>query len=165
MTDDVWGMVSTGPDMTRALGRAIGERLTAGCVIGLSGTLGCGKTTLIQGLARGLGVPADYPVTSPSYTLINVYPGRLPLYHADLYRLSGSDDLADIGLEDVVEENAVIVVEWIDRIASGDIGESLRIQMEIIDDDRRDIRLYPYGLDRIDLVKDIAKMSKESSWP
>ena len=91
------------PGATRALGRAIGEQLSRAMVVALYGDLGSGKTVLVQGLARGLAVPEDYPVTSPSYTLINEYPGRLTLYHVDLYRLAGVSDFEDIGLFDILD--------------------------------------------------------------
>ena len=81
-------------DKTRQLGRSIGRLINQPLVIALIGDLGSGKTAFVQGLAAGLDVAGDYYITSPTFTLINEYPGRLPLYHADLYRLETIGDLA-----------------------------------------------------------------------
>jgi tRNA threonylcarbamoyladenosine biosynthesis protein TsaE len=111
-----WIVSTSSPDETRELGRFIGKVLCGTAVIYLTGDLGAGKTCLVQGLAGGLDVPADEPVTSPSYTLMNHYHGRLDLFHFDLYRLSGADDLLDLGFEEYVENEGVTVVEWADRV-------------------------------------------------
>ena len=85
-----------------------------GDLIGLVGPLGAGKTLLVQGLARGLGVAG--PVTSPSYALVaRIDGGRCPLVHADLYRVAREAELAELGLDDAIADGAVVVVEWIDR--------------------------------------------------
>lgn len=81
----------------------------------LQGELGAGKTCLCQGIAQGLGVAADEAVTSPSYTLLNIYRGRCPLVHADLYRLGDLEELEDIGFADYQDGQHVLLVEWIDR--------------------------------------------------
>jgi len=77
----------------------------------LTGDLGSGKTSFVQGLARGLEVPNDYYITSPSYTLINEYPGRHPFFHVDLYRLEDPVDFEDIGLYDILDVNFVVAIE------------------------------------------------------
>jgi tRNA threonylcarbamoyladenosine biosynthesis protein TsaE len=104
------------PEETFALAKSIGERLSGGEILLLSGELGAGKTVFAKGLAAGLGIdPAD--VTSPSFTLINVHEGRLRFYHIDLYRLE-SDRQVDLGLEEIFEdETAVTVVEWAERLS------------------------------------------------
>lgn len=113
---------------TFRLGRLLGEAIDGPCLLLLAGDLGAGKTCLTQGLARGLEVPVGLPVTSPSYTLMNHYPGRLALYHFDLYRLAGPDDLFDLGFEEVVHGDGVTVVEWAER--AGDLQEEgLAIQL------------------------------------
>jgi tRNA threonylcarbamoyladenosine biosynthesis protein TsaE len=110
-----WTVTTSSPDATRELGRALGECLTAPVVLFLQGELGAGKTCFTQGLANGLGVAADEAVTSPSYTLMNHYRGRLDLYHFDLYRLSEPDDLIELGFDDYLDGGGVTVVEWADR--------------------------------------------------
>ncbi len=130
---------------TRQIGQKIGEQATTGLLIALTGTLGSGKTVLIQGLAKGLLVPDGYYVTSPSYTLMNEYPGRLPLIHLDIYRLSDMD-FDDIGLNDILEnDTAVVAIEWAERLPSGSLREYLSVQMDILEDDTRNITLLAYG--------------------
>lgn len=99
---------------TQDLGQQIGQILDSGISIALTGDLGCGKTTFVKGLARGLGVDAGHHITSPTFTIINEYPAdkNLRLYHLDLYRLESVEELAYIGFEDLADYDAVIVVEW-----------------------------------------------------
>ena len=104
------------PEQTEAVGAALGERLSAGAVIAFRGDLGAGKTAFTRGVARGLG--ATEPVTSPTYTIVNEYhSGRRPLFHFDMYRLSGSDELFDIGWEDYLDRGGVCAVEWSENVA------------------------------------------------
>ena len=121
-----WHATSHSPADTRALGRLLGGLLREPLVLRLCGDLGAGKTCLTQGLAEGLGVSADEPVTSPSYTLLNQYQGRLPLNHFDLYRLQQEDDLIDLGFEETLDGPAITVIEWADRFAQVS-GEGLLI--------------------------------------
>ena len=96
---------------TEALGRRLGERLTPGTVVAYTGDLGAGKTAFTRGLARGLGITER--VTSPTFNIVNEYEGgRLPLFHFDLYRLGGADELFDIGWEDYLARGGVCAVEW-----------------------------------------------------
>ena len=111
-----WETTTGSPEETRDLGRLFGEFVVAGQVVLLSGDLGAGKTCFAQGVASGLGVSSASPVTSPSYTLLNVHYGRLPLYHFDLYRLSQVDDLADLGYDEFAEGDGLTLVEWADRM-------------------------------------------------
>ena len=113
---ECWEVTTVGADQTRGLGRLLGELATAGLVVLLNGDLGAGKTSFAQGVASGLGVPSSSPVTSPTYTLLNVHYGRIPLYHFDLYRLSRVDDLADLGYDDFAEGDGLTLVEWADRM-------------------------------------------------
>jgi tRNA threonylcarbamoyladenosine biosynthesis protein TsaE len=123
---------------THALGRLLGELLAAGHVLGLVGDLGAGKTCLTQGIAEGLGVQAGYRVTSPTFTLINEYPGRHALAHIDLYRLADEDEIWDIGVPDYMGGDNVCVVEWFDRCAGATPPAYLRIDMNItVDESRR----------------------------
>ncbi|HND12582.1 MAG TPA: tRNA (adenosine(37)-N6)-threonylcarbamoyltransferase complex ATPase subunit type 1 TsaE [Pseudomonadota bacterium] len=108
-------LVSRGPTGTRRIGQQMGALLSAGDVLLLEGPLGAGKTCLTQGLAIGLGVDAATAVQSPSFTLVNQYSGRLPLYHADLYRLSHPQELFELGLWEAAETGGVVVIEWASR--------------------------------------------------
>ena len=107
-------IVSHSPQETRAMGVFIGERLKRGMALCLMGDLGAGKTLFTKGIAAGLGVKED--VTSPSFTLMNLYAGRLPVAHFDLYRLDGEGALEDIGFYEYAEDpHGVAVIEWADK--------------------------------------------------
>jgi len=99
---------------TRAVGEALAAFLQPGDAVALTGELGAGKTTLVQGVARGLHV--EDHVVSPTFTLVREYRGRLPLVHADVYRLDRLQDVIDLGLEDSWEREGVLVVEWGDAV-------------------------------------------------
>jgi tRNA threonylcarbamoyladenosine biosynthesis protein TsaE len=129
--------ITTGPAATLAAGARLGEVAQPGTVLGLVGELGAGKTLFVQGVARGLGVPAGVRVVSPTFTLINEYRGgRLDLFHADLYRLERAEELAHIGLDDVMDQAAVVAVEWSDRFAVLP-RDALHVELAIVDDATR----------------------------
>ena len=133
----------------------MGQRVDAGTVIALFGDLGSGKTVFVQGLAEGLDVPADYYITSPSYTLINEYPGRHPLYHVDLYRLGNVSDIEDIGLYDILDANGVVAIEWADRLAPDLLADCLSVQLDASNDTTRTIRITGYGLNCVNLLREL----------
>lgn len=110
---------SRSPEDTRKLGERIGRCLQSGDILLLFGDLGAGKTTLIQGITSGLDVGPDQYVRSPSFTLINEYTGRLPVYHIDLYRIESTGELADLGLEDYLFGEGVTLVEWGEKLFPG----------------------------------------------
>ena len=114
---------------TEALGERLAARLTGGEVIAYTGDLGAGKTAFTRGLARGLGITVR--VTSPTFTIVNEYEGgRLPLFHFDMYRLSSSDELYDIGWEDYLARGGVCAVEW-SEIVSDALEENELIRVDI----------------------------------
>jgi tRNA threonylcarbamoyladenosine biosynthesis protein TsaE len=135
---------------TRKLGEIIGAVVMAGTVLALYGDLGSGKTSFVQGLGRGLGVPDDYYITSPSYTLINEYPGRFLLFHIDLYRIANPVDIEDIGLYEIIEEDGVVAIEWAERMGKGLPPNHVKLQFEIIDDKTRKISIIPQGFKAIE---------------
>jgi tRNA threonylcarbamoyladenosine biosynthesis protein TsaE len=150
------------PDQTRALGRCLGQQLKERITLRLCGELGSGKTCFVQGLARGLDVPDGYDITSPTYTLIHEYPGRLPLFHIDLYRLGGSADAEMIGLWEIFDSEAVAAVEWSERLAEQEWPERhLKIDFTILDDQRRRMRLFGYGRDSDNLIMEAVNRFKE----
>ncbi|MGD9245451.1 MAG: tRNA (adenosine(37)-N6)-threonylcarbamoyltransferase complex ATPase subunit type 1 TsaE, partial [Desulfobacterales bacterium] len=120
-----------------------------------TGDLGSGKTSFVQGLARGLEVPNDYFITSPSYTLINEYPGRHPLFHVDLYRLEDPVDFEDIGLYDILDDNYVVAIEWADRIRQELLPDYVTIKFEMSGDTSREICMSAYGVNSVNLLNKI----------
>jgi tRNA threonylcarbamoyladenosine biosynthesis protein TsaE len=124
---------------TIAQGREIGARLTPPVLILLSGDLGAGKTTLTKGIAAGLGAAREDDVTSPTFTLIHKYEGSTRVYHVDLYRIEGLHDLETLGLEDIFAEQAVVIVEWPDRMKLRTDWPIVRIQLEHVAEDTRKI--------------------------
>ena len=143
MTGSAIDFISHGAAQTQRLGARLGELLEAGDVLLLEGDLGAGKTVLAQGVAQGLGI--QDPVTSPTFTLIHEYEGRLPLYHVDLYRLADAADAANIGLEEYVYGDGVTIIEWPDRAAGLVPDDHLAIALRPIADTKRALRLMPHG--------------------
>lgn len=133
------------PESTERLGEYIGSRLRKGDVLALQGTLAAGKTTLTKGIARGLGI--DENVTSPTFTLISEYRGRLPLYHMDVYRLDSTEDFVNLGVEELLYGDGVCVVEWSEKVMAELPSASIILLIEIDADGNRAFTVanWPYG--------------------
>lgn len=129
---------------TKALAAAIAELTRPGDLLVLAGDLGAGKTAFTQGFGAALGV--DEPITSPTFTLVSQYTGRLELYHLDVYRLDHLDDVAELGLSEMLDEGGVTVIEWGDTIlpALGNDYLEVRLHLGEADDDRR-LEIEPVG--------------------
>jgi tRNA threonylcarbamoyladenosine biosynthesis protein TsaE len=135
-------VVAHDEDRTFALGRALGLAAFPGAVFALSGDLGAGKTVLARGIAAGLGVTSG--VASPTFVLMATHTaGRLPLWHADLYRVTDEDDLVSVGLTEVLHGDGVVVIEWADRFPSA-LPED-RLDIALTGDDERTITLEARG--------------------
>jgi len=119
------------------LGRKIGAFLVPNDVVCLTGTLGAGKTTLIQGIAEGAGVK-DY-VTSPTFIIINEYKGRIPFFHVDLYRLDNEEQIEDLGIEEYFERGGACVIEWAEKLGKLKPKLSHEIEIEIVSESERKI--------------------------
>ena len=128
-------VVTTSPAETEAAGEKFGERLAQGDLVLLKGDLGAGKTTFVRGLIRGLGSSSH--VASPTFQLVRVYAGRVQIAHVDLYRLEDGAELGDLGLEELLDQGAV-VVEWGDRLEA---PEAALLSIEHLGGDRRRLRL------------------------
>lgn len=145
-------IVSHGMEQTRRLGAHLGKLLRRGDVILLEGEFGTGKTTFTQGIARGLEIDARY-VNSPTFTLINEYKGgRLPLYHIDLYRLEGMEQIGTLGLEDYLEGPGVVVIEWPQGAAAWLPDERLTLRLFHLNETKRTLRFYATGARYTDLM-------------
>ena len=138
------GAVTGSAEETKALAGSIAALLQSGDVVVLAGDLGSGKTTFAQGLGRALGVTE--PVVSPTFTIVRQYEARLPLVHVDVYRLDHLQELHDLGLEELIDGQAVTLVEWGDMVASYLPVERLDVWLEAgAGDDDRVITLVPHG--------------------
>jgi len=128
-------LVTGGADETEAAAGRLAGHVRQGDLLLLEGEMGAGKTTFVRGLAAGMGVAGD--VMSPTFQLVRVYRGPVQLAHVDLYRLDGAAGLADLGLEELLDEGAV-VVEWGDRLR--DAG-AVRVAIDVLDERRRRLRI------------------------
>ena len=147
-----FSFLSSSSSHTIKLGKLLGAQLSAGCVIGLVGELGAGKTCFIKGIAEGLNNTAESEVTSPTFTILQEYPGPVPLYHFDAYRLSGSHDLEAIGFEDYVGTDGVAVIEWADRIRDALPEEALLITIEAVSENERSFTCRAQGTYHCDML-------------
>ena len=130
---------------TELLGECLGRVLDPGDVVALAGDLGAGKTRFAQGVATGLGVDRTRPVTSPTFTILNEYEGRCPLYHFDFYRFRPGEDLRDLGFEEYFAGAGVCLVEWPERLAGGFAEEYLEIGIDVMDEETRKFTVTPHG--------------------
>jgi tRNA threonylcarbamoyladenosine biosynthesis protein TsaE len=138
----VIALFSKSPEETFRIGRILADGLKAGNVVALIGELGSGKTCLTQGIACGLGVPEGYAVTSPTFTLINEYPGRqMPLYHLDVYRLTGCVDLHEMGYDEYLSGGGVMVIEWAEKILEAVPVNALFVVMTYLEENMRKIEI------------------------
>ncbi|WP_208597658.1 tRNA (adenosine(37)-N6)-threonylcarbamoyltransferase complex ATPase subunit type 1 TsaE [Desulfogranum mediterraneum] len=147
-TDDNQPLSCPGPmnlDQLSLFGRQLAGMLLPGDLLLLQGELGAGKTTLVQQIAQGLEVGADQYVSSPSYALLHEYSGRLPVYHMDLYRLSGEEDVEGAGLLDYLNHQGVTLIEWPDRLGSLLPDQYLEIHLAMVDEERRRLTLICHG--------------------
>ncbi len=139
--------LSRSPAETEEFGRELAARLQPGDVVLLEGGLGAGKTVVARGIVRGLG-SADH-VSSPTFVLVHEYRGRCPIAHADLYRLSGPADLEDLGLDDYLDGDFVVLVEWPERAEGTDWGRrTWRVRLEFASAEDRIIRVHEPGRER-----------------
>jgi len=124
---------------TIELGRRLGKVLTKGTIIGFFGDLGSGKTTMIKGVAQGLGVTEL--VKSPSFVVVTEYKGRLPVYHIDLYRIANSNELPEIGFEQNLYGEGISLIEWAERAGNLLPADAIKVKFEITNHDQRRITI------------------------
>lgn len=149
-------IITRGQAATNALGQALGHLAQPGDVLALSGDLGAGKTTLVQGIGAGLGVTD--PITSPTFTLVGEYDGRLHLYHVDVYRLAAATPEAlAFGLDELLGGDGLTVIEWADLVASILPTDRLDVQFTWVDEQTRRLLLRAHGARHTALLHGLAQ--------
>ncbi len=156
---------TSGPEETIQLGELIGGMLKPGNLIGICGELGTGKTHLIKGLARGLGVEGRYYVTSPSFTIINEYPGRMDLNHFDLYRLDEASQLEELGYEEYFYGEGITVIEWAEKVLSLLPQNRLMVEITHVGENRRKFKVTGLGHPYRHIVSEIARWKGDKPLP
>jgi tRNA threonylcarbamoyladenosine biosynthesis protein TsaE len=145
------------------IGRLVGTALVEGDVVALIGELGAGKTCFTGGLARGLDVAENTPVVSPTYTLINEYPGRIPLFHMDVYRLTDLRELEDLGYEEYQSSGGVVVIEWAEKIREALPETTLFVHMRYTDENIREL-IFEGPAERMKSLEEALKSGGWSAW-
>jgi len=141
-----WTTQTLSPEATQSLAERLGRLLRPGDVVALIGELGSGKTVFSQGLARGLGVPKTFYITSPTFAIINEYPGRVPFYHLDLYRVSGPGELSELGLEEILYGQGAVAIEWAERLDKELPAERLEVHLTFSDETSRSLIFNAFGV-------------------
>ena len=131
--------ISNNEQETEALGERLARDLPGGSVVAMYGDLGAGKTAFVRGMARGLGL--DCRVSSPTFTIVNEYLGDRELIHFDMYRLSGADELFEIGWEDYLSRGAICAVEWSENVQNAFFGDEITVTIEKLGDTERKISI------------------------
>jgi tRNA threonylcarbamoyladenosine biosynthesis protein TsaE len=148
---------SKNAEQTHKLGESIGQTITQNISIALNGDLGAGKTTFVQGLAKGLGISENYYITSPTFNIVNDYPAKnFTLSHIDLYRLADVDELEFIGFDDLLDDNHIIVVEWPQLLNDISYKFDIEINFEFDDDFNRIISVLASGQVGLNLLSKLS---------
>jgi tRNA threonylcarbamoyladenosine biosynthesis protein TsaE len=144
MADEMWTFTARDERETEALGAALGKSLAHGGLVALVGTLGAGKTRLVQSIAVALGADRRL-VSSPTFVLIQEYDAALPIFHCDTYRLRNVDEFLDLGIDEIFQSHGVCLIEWADRVAEILPPDHLRIEIDITGPTARCFRVHSGG--------------------
>lgn len=140
-----WSVISHSQRQTKSCGKKLAQLLEGGDIIGLRGELGAGKTCLVRGVAEGLGVGEKAWIRSPTFTLINEYHGRLPVYHIDLYRVSGHAEQEGLNLREYLYGDGVCLVEWFEYLPADETEEFLEVNLTHAGAARRRLTFSAHG--------------------
>lgn len=140
----MYSVITSSPEQTWRIGEMLGALLGPGDIVCLYGDLGAGKTSLSYGIALGLEVKEQY-ITSPTFTFVNEYEGRVPFYHIDLYRLNDPDELENIGFEEYIDSDGVTVVEWAERAEDELPEERLSVYLHYVNENSREVGFLAEG--------------------
>lgn len=122
---------------TQEAGEKLVQTLAPGSVVAMYGDLGAGKTAFVRGMTRGLGI--NFPVSSPTFNVVNEYPGKVPLFHFDMYRLGSADELFDIGWDDYLERGGICAVEWSENVEEAFEPGTVKVTITKLGDSEREI--------------------------
>lgn len=153
----MYSVITSNLEQTWRMGELLGALLGPGDIVCLYGDLGAGKTSLSYGIALGLEVKEQY-ITSPTFTFVNEYEGRVPFYHIDLYRLKDPEELENIGFEEYLDSDGVTVIEWAERAEDELPEERLSVYLNYVNENSREIGFLPEG-ERYQKLLDALKQS------
>jgi len=134
-------IITCSPNQTKLMATEFAINLSAGSVLALNGDLGSGKTHFVQGLAAGLKINDESYVCSPSFTLVNEYKGKIPVYHIDFYRLKDNIDLDSIGIEEYIYGNGITIIEWANKFPHILPNNTIQIDFKILGETKREIKI------------------------
>jgi tRNA threonylcarbamoyladenosine biosynthesis protein TsaE len=147
-------IISGSTQETLDIGKLISRKLKKGDIVCLFGNLGSGKTVLTKGISLGQGVDKD-KVTSPTFVILRQHQGKFPIYHFDLYRLNSPEDILDLGYEEYLFDEGISVIEWADKLGKLLPKEFLKIELLVLGEDQRKIKICPKGIRYKKLLEDI----------
>jgi tRNA threonylcarbamoyladenosine biosynthesis protein TsaE len=155
-----WAVISRSAEHTRKWGIRLGRLLQGGEIIGLVGELGAGKTCFVRGLTEGLEVSRKAWIRSPTFTLVNEYRGRLPIYHIDLYRLESAGELEELNLREYLYSNGVSLIEWFEYFPADEVDDHLEVRLAYREGSEREVKFIPRGARYEEMVKALRQSSK-----
>ena len=150
-----WSVLTGSPRQTMGWGSRLGKLLEGGEIIALIGELGAGKTCFVRGVTQGLEVGKDAWIRSPSFTLINEYQGRLPVYHIDLYRVEGRAQLEGLNLREYLYSDGVSLIEWFEHLPADEVDEFLEVRAAYVDGNRRQLTFSSHGQQYEEIVESL----------
>jgi tRNA threonylcarbamoyladenosine biosynthesis protein TsaE len=154
-------VLSTSARITMSLGRNLAKLVKGGEIIGLRGELGTGKTTFVRGFCEGIGVNQTAWVRSPTFTLINEYHGRLPVYHIDLYRIGRAEEIEALNLREYLYSDGVSLIEWIERLPPDEIDEYLEVTLAHNNGSKRQVAFTAHGKQYEEMVEQLRSKHKK----
>lgn len=157
-----WVVLSTSTRMTMDLGRRLAKLVQGGEIIGLRGELGTGKTTFVRGFCAGIEVSQKAWVRSPTFTLINEYQGRLPVYHIDLYRIGRAEEIDALNLREYLYSDGVSLIEWIERLPADELEEYLDVSLAHRDKSKRQMTFTARGEQYEAIVEQLKRVSRKT---
>ena len=153
-------VLSRSPRFTFELGRKLGAIMRGGEIVGLVGELGTGKTSFVRGVAAGAGVGEAAWVRSPTFTLVNEYDGRVPIYHIDLYRIAKAEEIDMLNLREYLYAGGVSLIEWFENLPFTEVEEYLEIKLAHVGKNARELTFTAYGARYEELVKELRAHGK-----